>query len=54
MQEVLEKAMIVGNLRLMRRTIRRNGMDTESGRAIIENSRAHLEELVPKYDTLLF
>ncbi len=53
-REVEEKAMIIGHTRIMRRTIRRNGLNTEEGRAVIENSRKHLEELVPKVDTLLF
>ncbi len=53
-KSVEEKAMIVGYTRLMRRTIRRNGFDTEEGRAVIENARRHFSELLPKVDTLLF
>ena len=52
--EVAEKAMIIGYTRLMRRTIRRNGFETEEGKAIIENCHKHLTELLPKYDTLDF
>lgn len=48
------KAMVMGYTRLMRRTIRRNGFDTEEGKAIIENCRKHLEELLEKVDSLAF
>ncbi|MBQ7542685.1 MAG: anti-sigma factor antagonist [Clostridia bacterium] len=47
-----EKAMIVGYTRIMRRTIRRNGLNTEDGRAVIENARRHLTELLMKVDSL--
>ncbi|MBQ9058198.1 MAG: anti-sigma factor antagonist [Atopobiaceae bacterium] len=53
-KEVEEKAQIVGYTRIMRRSIRRNGLNTPEGRAVIDNARTRLEELVPKYDTLLF
>ena len=51
---VEEKAMIVGYTRIMRRRIRRKGYETEEGRAEIENCRRHLEELLPRVDSLLF
>ena len=51
---VEEKAMIVGYARMMRRSIRRNGLNTEAGRIEIENCRRHLEELLPRVDSLLF
>ncbi len=51
---VEEKAQIVGYTRMMRRSIRRNGLNTEEGRRDIENCRRHLEELLPKVDSLLF
>ena len=51
---VEEKAMIVGYTRIMRRRIRRKGYETEAGRAEIENCRRHLEELLPRVDSLLF
>ena len=51
---VEEKAKIVGYTRIMRRRIRRNGLSTPEGRAEIENCRKHLEELLPKVDTLVF
>ncbi|MBQ1502237.1 MAG: anti-sigma factor antagonist [Firmicutes bacterium] len=51
---VEEKAMIVGYTRIMRRSIRRNGLNIEDGRLVIENCRRHLAELLPKVDTLVF
>ncbi len=52
--EVSEKAMIIGYARLMRRTIKRIGYDDPEGKAIIENCKAHLSELLAKVDTLVF
>ena len=49
-----EKAQIVGYTRIMRRRIRRNGFETEAGRAEIENCKRHLEDLLPRTDTLAF
>ena len=54
LNEVEEKAMIVGYTRIMRRRIRRRGFESEEGRREIENCRRHLEELLPKVDSLLF
>lgn len=54
LRDVENKAKIVGYTRIMRRSIRRNGLNTEAGRAEIENCRAVLSELLPKTDTLLF
>ena len=53
-KSVEEKAMIVGYTRIMRRTIRRNGLNTEDGRAVIENCRRRLEDLLGRVDTLEF
>ena len=53
-REVEEKAMVIGYTRIMRRTIRRNGLNTEAGQREIENCRKHLSELIPKVDSLLF
>ena len=53
-QEVEDKAKIVGYTRLMRRSIRRNGMKTEKSRAEIENYKNRLLELLERVDTLLF
>ena len=53
-KEVEEKAQLIGYTRIMRRRIRRNGFDTEEGRAEIENAKAHILELLDKIDTLTF
>ena len=52
--EVLDKARILGYTRLIRRSIRRNGLESEQGRAEIENWKKQLIELVDKTDTLTF
>lgn len=51
---VEDKAKVIGYTRIMRRTIRRNGLNAEEGRAVIENARRHLEDLLSRVDTLLF
>ena len=51
---VEDKAKIIGYTRIMRRRIRRKGFESEEGRAEIENCRRHLEELLPRVDSLLF
>jgi uncharacterized protein (TIGR02172 family) len=51
-QEVVDKARIVGYTRIMRRTIRRLGLDTPEGKPIVDNCRKHLDELLAKYSTL--
>ena len=53
-KEVERKAQVVGYTRLMRREIRRNGTELESGRAFIANCRRHIEELLETVDTLTF
>jgi uncharacterized protein (TIGR02172 family) len=53
-QEVQEKAMIIGCTRLMRRTIKRIGLETPEGKPIVENCRRHLGELLARYDNLDF
>lgn len=52
--EVAEKAMVVGYTRLMRRTIRRIGFDDPKGKMIIESCKKHLSVLLGKIDTLDF
>ena len=54
LQDVENKAKILGYARVIRRMIRRNGLDTEAGRKRIEGYKAFLAELLPKTDTLLF
>ena len=53
-RSVEEKAAIIGLTRLMRRTIRRDGMNTDEGRQLIDYCKKTLMELVPKVDTLVF
>jgi uncharacterized protein (TIGR02172 family) len=53
-KEVEDKAKIIGYTRIMRREIRRNGLNTESGRALIDHCRKILGDLLPRVDTLLF
>ena len=51
---VEEKAMTIGYARLMRRTLKRGGMDNDFGRATIEHCRQRLFELLDKLDSLFF
>ena len=53
-KEVEEKAQLIGYTRIMRRRIRRNGFDTEAGRAEIENAKAHILDILDRVDTLEF
>ncbi|MBR1867276.1 MAG: anti-sigma factor antagonist [Clostridia bacterium] len=52
--DVANKAMVIGYVRNMRRTIRRKGFETEQGRAVIENCKNKIEEILPKIDSLTF
>ena len=47
-----EKAMVIGYARLLRRTIRRNGLNTPDGQSRIALCKRHLEELLGRIDTL--
>ena len=47
-----EKAMVIGYARLLRRTIRRNGLNTPDGQSRIALCKRHLEELLARIDTL--
>ena len=53
-KEVEDKARIVGYTRLIRRSIRRKGLETEKGRAEIEHWKSELLDLLEKTDTLVF
>ncbi len=53
-EAISHKAEIIGFTRIMRRSIRRNGFDTEEGRATIEYCASRLAELLPVTDTLLW
>lgn len=52
--EVLDKARILGYTRLIRRSIRRKGLESEKGRAEIDCWKNMLIELVDKTDKLTF
>ena len=54
LNEVEDKARIIGYTRVMRRTIRRGGLDKPEGRAIIEHCGNMLAELLSRVDTLTF
>ena len=51
---VENKAKVVGYMRLLRRSIRRHGMETEKGRAEIACCRDRLTELLSRVDSLVF
>ena len=52
--DVEEKAKVIGLTRIMRRTIRRDGLNREDGRKLIGACRTALAELLPRVDSLLF
>lgn len=54
LRAVADKAMILGYTRIMRRTIRRNGLNTDEGKKQIQVCRDHLTELLSRVDTLVF
>ena len=54
LREVEDKARVLGYARLIRRAIRRKGLETEEGRAEIEHWTAELLSLLEKTDTLTF
>ena len=53
-REVEDKAKLIGYTRIMRRRIRRNGFDSEEGRAEIENAKANILDILDRIDTLTF
>ena len=52
--EVEEKAMVIGLTRVMRREIRRDGLNREDGRRLIEACRTRLADLLARVDMLTF
>lgn len=52
-RDVEKKAMVIGYMRLLRRTIRRLS-DTEEGRQLIAHCKKRLAELLPQVETLVF
>ena len=53
-REVEDKARILGYVRLIRRSIRRKGLENEKGRTEIEHWKSELLELLDKADSLTF
>ena len=53
-RKVEDKARIIGYTRMIRRSIRRHGLESEEGRAEIEHWKSELLELLERTDTLLF
>lgn len=54
LKEVEDKARVIGYTRMIRRSIRRNALETENGKAEIELWKKELLELLEKTDTLVF
>lgn len=53
-RQIEDKAKIIGYTRMIRRSIRRQGLETEAGRAEIDLWTGELLELLDKTDSLLF
>ncbi|MBE6724431.1 MAG: STAS domain-containing protein [Ruminococcaceae bacterium] len=53
-REVEDKARVIGYTRMIRRSIRRKGLETEDGRREIDFWKAELLELLGQVDSLLF
>ena len=51
---IADKARLIGYTRIMRRLIRRKGLENEQGRKEIENCKQHIIELSKNIDTLQF
>ena len=54
LREVEDKARVIGYTRMIRRSIRRRGLETESGRREIDHWTEELLELLERTDTLVF
>ena len=52
--DVARKAQVIGYARMMRRTIRRNGLNTPDGQELIALCKQHLSELLPQVDQLYY
>jgi uncharacterized protein (TIGR02172 family) len=53
-QNVIDKGRIIGYTRIIRRTIRRIGLDNEEGKKMVDHYISELNELLDKIDTLTF
>ena len=52
--DVARKAQVIGYARMMRRTIRRNGLNTPDGQQLIALCKQRLSELLPQVDQLYY
>ena len=52
--DVSRKAQTIGYARMMRRTIRRNGLNTPDGQELIALCKQRLSELLPQVDQLYY
>ena len=52
--DVARKAQVIGYARMMRRTIRRNGLNTPDGQELIALCKQRLSELLPQVDHLYY
>ena len=52
--DVIRKAQIIGYARMMRRTIRRNGLNTPDGQELIALCKQRFEELLPQVEHLYY
>ena len=52
--DVARKAQVIGYARMMRRTIRRNGLNTPDGQQLISLCKQRLSELLPQVDQLYY
>nr|MCR5373276.1 hypothetical protein [Solobacterium sp.] len=53
-RQIADRARIIGYARIMRREIRRDGLNREDGKKQIEYCKEKIIELVPAVDTLVF
>lgn len=51
-EDAARKAMVIGYARMLRRTIRRNGLNTEDGQELIALCKQRLDELLPLVERL--
>ena len=52
--DVARKAQVIGYARMMRRTIRRDGLNTPDGQQVIALCKQRLEELLPQVEKLYY
>ncbi len=53
-QKIADKAKLIGYARIMRRSIRRGGLDSAEEKALIESCRRHIIDLLATTDSLVF